>query len=163
MSGSGLHAYAPLLLHLLLAIGLAGALTAVSVLIGWRRPNRAKLQAYECGMEPTGDAREPFSVKFYLVAVVFILFDVEAIFLYPWAYIFRRLRWYGFAEMMIYIAILLVGYLYLWKKGARDWHKQAAHTGFEIVTESSSQNTNVVAERLRAWNSKAVAEVIQFR
>ncbi len=89
MSGSGLHAYAPLLLHLLLAIGLAGALTAVSVLIGWRRPNRAKLQAYECGMEPTGDAREPFSVKFYLVAMVFILFDVEAIFLYPWAYIYK--------------------------------------------------------------------------
>src|SRR5258708_39043852 len=90
MSGSGLHAYAPLLLHLLLAIGLAGALTAVSVLLGWRRPNRAKLQAYECGMEPTGDAPEAFSVKFYLVAMVFILFDVEAIFPYPWAYIFKN-------------------------------------------------------------------------
>jgi NADH-quinone oxidoreductase subunit A len=74
-------------------------------------------------MEPTGDAREPFSVKFYFVAMVFILFDVEAIFLYPWAYIFRSLRWYGFVEMMIYIAVLLVGYLYLWKKGALDWHK----------------------------------------
>jgi NADH-quinone oxidoreductase subunit A len=129
MSGSGLHAYAPLLLHLLIAAVLAGALTAVSVLVGWRRPTRAKLQPYECGMEPTGDAREPFSVKFYLVAMVFILFDVEAIFLYPWAYIFRDMaikpetRWYGFGEMMLYIAILLVGYLYLWKKGALDWHK----------------------------------------
>jgi NADH-quinone oxidoreductase subunit A len=123
MTDSGLHTYAPLLLHLLIATGLAAALTVVSVLVGWRRPNRAKLQAYECGMEPTGDAREPFSVKFYLVAMVFILFDVEAIFLYPWAYIFRSLRWYGFVEMMIYIAVLLVGYLYLWKKGALDWHK----------------------------------------
>ncbi len=129
MSGSGLHTYAPLLLHLLIAAALAGALTAVSVLVGWRRPSRAKLQPYECGMEPTGDAREPFSVKFYLVAMVFILFDVEAIFLYPWAYIFRDMamkpetRWYGFGEMMLYIAILLVGYLYLWKKGALDWHK----------------------------------------
>ncbi len=129
MSGSGLHTYAPLLLHLLIAAVLAGALTAVSVLVGWRRPTRAKLQPYECGMEPTGDAREPFSVKFYLVAMVFILFDVEAIFLYPWAYIFRDMamkpqtRWYGFGEMMLYIAILLVGYLYLWKKGALDWHK----------------------------------------
>jgi len=129
MSGSGLHTYAPLLLHLLIAGVLAGALTAVSVLVGWRRPTRAKLQPYECGMEPTGDAREPFSVKFYLVAMVFILFDVEAIFLYPWAYIFRDMamkpqtRWYGFGEMMLYIAILLVGYLYLWKKGALDWHK----------------------------------------
>jgi NADH-quinone oxidoreductase subunit A len=123
MSDSGLHTYAPLLLHLLIAAALAGTLTIVSVLVGWRRPTRAKLQAYECGMEPTGDAREPFSVKFYLVAMVFILFDVEAIFLYPWAYIFRSLRWYGFVEMMIYIAILMVGYLYLWKKGALDWHK----------------------------------------
>jgi NADH-quinone oxidoreductase subunit A len=123
MSSSGLHTYAPLLLHLLIAAVLAGALTVVSVLVGWRRPTRAKQQPYECGMEPTGDAREPFSVKFYLVAMVFILFDVEAIFLYPWAYIFRSLRWYGFVEMMIYIAILLVGYLYLWKKGALDWHK----------------------------------------
>src|SRR5260370_38497121 len=89
MSGSGLHAYAPLLLYLLLAVALAGALTAVSVHVGWRRPNRAKQQAYECGMDPTGDARQPFSVKFYLVAMVFILFDVEAIFLYPWPYIYR--------------------------------------------------------------------------
>jgi NADH-quinone oxidoreductase subunit A len=130
MSASGLHAYAPLLIHLLLAIALAGALTSVSVLIGWRRPNRAKLQAYECGMEPTGDARSPFSVKFYLVAMVFILFDVEAIFLYPWAYIYRDMfkishsfGVYGFVEMLVYIAILLVGYIYLWKKGAFDWHK----------------------------------------
>ena len=108
----------------------AGALTAASVLVGWRRPSRAKQQAYECGMEPTGDAREPFSVKFYLVAMVFILFDVEAIFLYPWAYIYRDMvkqsigmGRYGFFEMLIYIAILLVGYIYLWKKGAFDWHK----------------------------------------
>ncbi len=122
MSGSDLHAYAPLVIQLLIAIVLAGALTSVSVLVGWRRPNRAKQQPYECGMDPTGDARQPFPVKFYLVAMIFILFDVEAIFLYPWAYIFRSLGWYGFVEMMLYIAILLVGYFYLWKKGALDWH-----------------------------------------
>ena len=73
-------------------------------------------------MLPTGDAREPFSVKFYLVAMLFILFDVEAIFFYPWAYVFRELRLFGFVEMMLYIGILLVGYLYLWKKGALDWN-----------------------------------------
>jgi NADH-quinone oxidoreductase subunit A len=123
MSGSGLQTYAPLVLQLLLAVVLASLLVSLSWLIGWRRPNRAKLQAYECGMEPTGDAREPFSVKFYLVAMVFILFDVEAIFLYPWAFVFRQLKLYGFVEMMVYIAILLVGYVYLWKKGALDWHK----------------------------------------
>jgi NADH-quinone oxidoreductase subunit A len=128
MTDSGIQAYAPLLVHLLIASALAGALTALSVLVGWRRPSRAKQLPYECGMEPTGDAREPFSVKFYLVAMVFILFDVEAIFLYPWAYIYHDLiklgvGLYGFAEMMVYIAILLVGYFYLWKKGALDWHK----------------------------------------
>ena len=123
MSGSGLQAYAPLVLQLLIAVVLASLLVSLSALIGWRRPNKAKQTAYECGMEPTGDAREPFSVKFYLVAMVFILFDVEAIFLYPWAYVFRELKLYGFVEMMIYIAILLVGYVYLWKKGALDWHK----------------------------------------
>lgn len=123
MSSSGLQAYAPLVLQLLIAGILASLLVSLSALVGWRRPNRAKTQAYECGMEPTGDAREPFSVKFYLVAMVFILFDVEAIFLYPWAYVFRDLKLYGFAEMMLYIAILLVGYFYLLKKGALDWHK----------------------------------------
>jgi NADH-quinone oxidoreductase subunit A len=122
MSDSGIQVYTPLLLHLLIAVFLASAISAASILVGWRRPNRAKQQAYECGMEPTGDARQPFSVRFYLVAMVFILFDVEAIFLYPWAYIFRQLSWYGFGEMMIYIAILMVGYVYLWKKGALDWH-----------------------------------------
>src|SRR5271169_1013381 len=129
MTPSGLHAYVPLLIHLLVAAFLAGALILVSTYIGWRRPNKVKQQPYECGITPTGDAREPFSVKFYLVAMVFILFDVEAIFLYPWAYIFNDLarnietRWFGFIEMMIYVAILLVGYIYLWKKGALDWHK----------------------------------------
>jgi NADH-quinone oxidoreductase subunit A len=130
MSGSGLHAFAPLLIHLIIAVVLASALTLASVAVGWRKPSRAKQMAYECGMEPTGDAREPFSVKFYLVAMVFILFDVEAIFLYPWAYIYRDMfkqslsfGRFGFVEMLIYIAILLVGYIYLWKKGAFDWHK----------------------------------------
>ena len=130
MGSSDLHSYAPLLIHLLIAAALAGMLTAMSVLIGWRRPSRVKQEPYECGVEPTGDAREPFSVRFYLVAMVFILFDVEAIFLYPWAYIYRDMfkishsfGVYGFVEMLIYIAILLVGYIYLWKKGAFDWHK----------------------------------------
>ncbi len=123
MNDSGLHAYGPLVIQLLVATALAGIIASLSKLVGWRRPNKAKLQAYECGMEPTGDAREPFSVKWYLVAMVFLVFDVEAIFLWTWAYVFRALGWYGFVEMMIYIAILLVGYFYLWKKGALDWHK----------------------------------------
>src|SRR5246500_529450 len=126
MNPSGLDAYVPLLIHLLVAAFLATALITISTVIGWRRPNKAKSQPYECGITPTGDAREPFSVKFYLVAIVFILFDVEAIFLYPWAFIFKSLRWFGFVEMLLYIGILLVGYFYLWKKGALDWNRPAA-------------------------------------
>ncbi len=127
MNASFLQSYAPLLIHLLAAMAISGAILLVSGLVGWRRPSRAKQEPYECGMRPSGDAREPFSVKFYLVAMVFILFDIEAIFLYPWAYVFRDLlrdlRWFGFVEMALYIAILLVGYIYLWKKGALDWNR----------------------------------------
>jgi len=129
MTPTGLQAYLPLVIHLLVAAFLAGMLIALSTLVGWRRPNKAKQQPYECGITPTGDAREPFSVKFYLIAMVFILFDVEAIFLYPWASIFKELahdpktKLFGFMEMMLYVAILLVGYFYLLKKGAFDWNK----------------------------------------
>src|SRR3981189_3998210 len=130
MTGNDLQSYAPLLLPLILAMALSGVLLLLSSLVGWRRPSKVKSQAYECGITPTGDAREPFSVKFYLVAMIFILFDVEAIFLYPWAYIYKDMfkisysfGVYGFVEMLVYIAILLVGYIYLWKKGAFDWIK----------------------------------------
>jgi NADH-quinone oxidoreductase subunit A len=125
MTGNDLQSYAPLLLHLSLAMALSGVLVLLSSLVGWRKPSNIKSQAYECGITPTGDARQPFSVKFYQAAMVFILFDVEAIFLYPWAYIFHELRWFGFVEMTLYIGILLVGYFYLWKKGALDWNRPA--------------------------------------
>jgi NADH-quinone oxidoreductase subunit A len=122
MKESELSAYGPLLLQFVLAAGLAGVIVALSTLVGRHRRSRAKDQAYECGIRPTGDAREPFSVQFYLVAMLFILFDIEAIFLYPWALVYRDLRWFGFTEMAIYIAILLTGYIYLWKKGALNWN-----------------------------------------
>src|SRR5580658_6366076 len=112
MTGNLAQSYVPLLIHILFAMGLAGLLLLTSWAIGRRRPNRAKGEAYECGVPPTGDAREPIPVKFYLVAMVFILFDVEAVFLYPWAFVFRELRWFGFTEMLLYIAILLAGYVY---------------------------------------------------
>jgi NADH-quinone oxidoreductase subunit A len=121
MNDNSLAPYAPLLIHIVGACIVAGALVLLSWAVGLRRPTRAKLQAYECGINPTGDAREPFSVKFYLVAMLFILFDVEAIFLYPWALVYRDLRLFGFVEMLLYILILLAGYIYLWKKGAFDW------------------------------------------
>jgi NADH-quinone oxidoreductase subunit A len=113
--------YLPLLIHFLVACLLAGAIVMLSWLIGERKPTRAKLSPYECGMTPQGDARERFSVKFYLVAMLFILFDVEAVFLYPWAVILRELKMFGFWEMLVYIGIVLVGFFYIWKKGVLDW------------------------------------------
>ena len=123
MTGNHLKSYAPLLIHFLLAAGLAGIILLLSTFVGQRRRSRAKMEAYECGMHLTGDAREPFSVKFYLVAMIFILFNVEAIFLYPWAYVYRELGWFGFVEMLLFILIVLAGYIYLWKKGALDWNR----------------------------------------
>jgi NADH-quinone oxidoreductase subunit A len=113
--------YLPLLIHFLVVCLLAGANVTLSWLIGYRKPTRAKLSPYECGMTPQGDARERFSVKFYLVAMLFILFDVEAVFLYPWAVILRELKMFGFWEMLVYIGIVLVGFFYVWKKGVLDW------------------------------------------
>ena len=93
----------------------------MSSLIVPRRSNRVKMSAYECGVDPVGDARDRFSIKFYLVAVLFILFDIEAVFLYPWAVAFRRLGLYGLVEMLLFIGILLIGYVYVLKKRALEW------------------------------------------
>jgi NADH-quinone oxidoreductase subunit A len=121
--------YLPLLIHFVLASALAGALVLLSRVIGYRRPTRAKLSPYECGVTPVGDARGRFSVKFYLVAMLFILFDVEAVFLYPWAVILRQLKLFGFCEMLVYIAIVLVGFFYIWKKGVLDWGEPSVLPG----------------------------------
>ena len=113
--------YIPVLLFLLVAIAFAGGTIGLSSIIVPRRRNAVKNSAYECGVEPVGDARERFSIKFYLVAVLFILFDIEAVFLYPWAVAFNQLGLYGLIEMVLFIVILLVGYVYLLKKRALEW------------------------------------------
>lgn len=119
--------YIPLLLQILVAIGLGTGMVAASWFIGRHRPSRVKNSAYECGIIPEGDARGRFSVKFYMVAMLFILFDVEIVFMVPWAVIFRRLpaitgsRMFGFWEMVVYIGFLAVGLLYIFRKGVLDW------------------------------------------
>jgi NADH-quinone oxidoreductase subunit A len=97
-----------------------------SSLIGQKKPSKVKLAPYECGCEPVGTARERFSIKFYIIAMLFILFDIECVFLYPWAVIFKKFIKAGFGafvfgEMMVFIIILFVGYIYVWKKGALEW------------------------------------------
>ena len=113
--------YLVILLMLGVVVLLAGGMIALSYLLGQHRPSRVKLSPYECGMIPTGDARQRFSVKFYLVALVFILFDVEIVFLYPWAVIFHELRMFGFLEMLLFLLLVGAGFAYLWKMGVLDW------------------------------------------
>jgi len=113
--------YFPVLLQILLAGATAGALVTLSWLLGQRKRSRQKDTPYECGIAPTGSARERFSVKFYLVAIVFILFDIEAVFLYPWVVVYRDLKFFGFFEMLLFIVLIVAGFFYIWKKGALDW------------------------------------------
>src|SRR5438067_10037477 len=106
---------------MIVAFLIAAAIVLLSGWLGKHRPNRVKLQPYECGIAPTGDARQRFSVKFYLVAMLFILFDIEAIFLYPWAVVFKQLKMFGFLEMLIFVILILAGFFFIWKKGVLDW------------------------------------------
>ena len=113
--------YLPLLVHLVITFGLAGIFILLTTLVGRHRYTRQKFVPYESGMNPVGDARERFSVKFYMVAMIFILFDVEAVFLYPWAIILRDLKMFGFWEMLIYVVVIMSGFWYIWKKGVLNW------------------------------------------
>jgi NADH-quinone oxidoreductase subunit A len=121
MPTSYAETYFPVLIQILIAIAVAGGMIGASALLGQHVRDAVKFSPYESGMKPVGNARERFSVKFYLVAMVFILFDVEAIFLYPWAVVYRELKLFGFFEMLLFILIVLCGYFYIWKKGVLDW------------------------------------------
>jgi len=104
---------------------IAAALIVISYSFGKRVRNKVKDTPYESGIVPTGDARGRFSVRFYLVAMLFIVFDIEAIFLYPWAVVYRELKMFGFIEMLVFVVLILSGFFYIWKKGALDWAPQA--------------------------------------
>jgi NADH-quinone oxidoreductase subunit A len=117
----------PVLLQAILAGVIAAALVTLSFAIGKRLRNKVKDMPYECGISPTGDAQHRFSVKFYLVAMLFILFDIEAIFLYPWAVVFKQLKMFGFLEMLTFVILILAGFFFIWKKGVLDWaHSELA-------------------------------------
>jgi NADH-quinone oxidoreductase subunit A len=126
--------YIPILIVFIFVAGFAVTNIVLSHVVGKRKNTRAKLMPYECGMDPVGSAHQRFSVKFYLIAMLFILFDIEAVFLLPWAVVFRTMvnaltlngqpaRSFVFFEMMIFVAVLLVGYVYVWKKGLFEWNR----------------------------------------
>ncbi len=116
--------YFPVLVQIAIAVLVATALVVLSAVLGKHVKSRVKDSPYESGIAPTGSARERFSVKFYLVAIVFILFDIEAVFLYPWAVVYRELKLFGFVEMLLFIVLVLSGFFYIWKKGALDWSQE---------------------------------------
>jgi NADH-quinone oxidoreductase subunit A len=116
-----LNAYIPIFIFLLVAIGFAFVTLLMSQLVSSKKYNKVKLEPYECGIEPQTDARDRYSVRYYLIAMLFVIFDVETVFMFPWAVIMDKLAVFGLIEMIVFLAILVAGYAYAWKKGALEW------------------------------------------
>jgi NADH-quinone oxidoreductase subunit A len=116
-----MQAWLSILLMIALGAGFAAFSVFLSTLLGPKKPTPEKLAPYECGMPPVGNARERQSVKFYLTAMIFLLFDIEVAFLYPWAMALRDLGWSGFIQVVLFMGLLTFGYIYVWRKGALDW------------------------------------------
>lgn len=121
MSGEILIDYLPVLVFMGLALFMAVAAMALSLVLGRRNPYKDKNAPYECGFEPFSDARARFDIRFYLVAILFIIFDIEVAFLFPWAVVLKEIGWAGFGSMMLFLGVLTVGFVYEWKKGALEW------------------------------------------
>ena len=113
--------YLPILVFIALAVGLSAVIVIASLLAARQKPDSEKLSPYECGFEPFTDARQRFDVRFYLVAILFIIFDLEVAFLFPWAVSLGKIGMLGFWSMMIFLGILTIGFIYEWKKGALEW------------------------------------------
>ncbi|MFB3853251.1 MAG: NADH-quinone oxidoreductase subunit A [Vicinamibacterales bacterium] len=116
-----LQGYVPIFLFVLVAIGFALSALILAWLVRPERYNKVKLEPYECGIEVTTDARDRYSIRYYLVAMLFVIFDVETVFMFPWAVIMDQLALFGLIEMMVFLIILVVGYFYAWRQGALEW------------------------------------------
>ena len=116
-----MHAWLPIIVMIAMGAGFAVVNIGLGKLVAPQRPTPEKEAPYECGMPPVGDARDRHPVKFYLVAMIFLLFDIEIAFLYPWALAVRELRWTGFFQLIVFFLLLLAGYVYVWRKGVLDW------------------------------------------
>jgi NADH-quinone oxidoreductase subunit A len=128
-----LENYIPILILLGVAIGLAFVLMILSRILGPHRPNKHKLNPYESGMDPVGQARERYSISFYLIAMEFIVFDLEVVFIYPWAVRYLELGFGTFMAMVVFIVILLIGLVYTLKKGTLDWDTKKLETSKEVI------------------------------
>lgn len=121
MDTSYLGNYFPIIIFLIVAMGLSALMVAAAYLVGRQNPDKEKNSPYECGFEPFDDARRRFDVRFYLVAILFIIFDLEVAFLFPWAVSLGKIGVFGFWSMMGFLGILTIGFIYEWKKGALEW------------------------------------------
>jgi len=113
--------YVPIFIFAAVVAVLIPVTLMVAKLVRPQNPGRIKLMPYECGVDPIGDSRQRYTVRFYIVAILFVIFDVETVFLFPWAVQYKQLGMFGFVEMMVFLAILVVGYVWIWKKGALEW------------------------------------------
>ena len=116
-----LSPYIPIAIFVVVATGFALFTLIVSTVLHPRKYNKVKLEPYECGIEPATDARDRYSIRYYLVAMLFVIFDVETVFMFPWAVVLDRLALFGLIEMFLFILILVIGYVYAWRKGALEW------------------------------------------
>jgi NADH-quinone oxidoreductase subunit A len=147
--------YLPIAIMGVLAVVFAAGSMAASRALGPHRPNAVKLSAYECGNDPVRLPRgEKFSVKFYVVAMLFIIFDVETIFLFPWAVTFRQLGLFGLAEMAVFIALVFVGYLYIWRKGGLDWADEVTPVESEALVRAELEAAGHAPEELGAVGAR---------
>ena len=152
MPNSYTELYFPVLVQAIIAMALAAGLLSVSFLLGRRCGTGSKTCRTNRGIVPTGDARQRFSVKFYLVAMLFILFDIEAIFLYPWVVVYRELKMFAFVEMLVFVVLILSGFFYIWKKGALDW------SGADL---SSRKQLNTLACYPKLCESTPIAAAVE--
>ncbi len=142
-----------ILLLAVIGVGFGIVSVVISRFLGPRNPTPEKLAAYECGMPPVGDARERQSVKFYLIAMIFLLFDIEVAFLYPWALAMRDLSWPGLIQIVVFFLILVVGYIYIWRKGVLDWGPE-----FDPDYKHAPEARPGCREEIPLWDSKLITK-----
>jgi NADH-quinone oxidoreductase subunit A len=146
-----LREYLPIGIMLVLSAGFVGVALGLSWLLAPRRADPVKDAPYECGVEPVGDARMRHSVRFYVVAMLFIIFDLETVFLYPWAVSYKKLGLFGLVEMVVFLAILMVGYVYVWRRGALNWSEQAEVDAALLQETGAYQATGTFGPRGRLY------------
>src|SRR5688500_9113557 len=134
-----LQSYLPIVVFIGVALAIGGALLVAPFIVAYKQPDSEKLSAYECGFAAFDDARMKFDVRFYLVAILFIIFDLEVAFLFPWAVVFKEIGWFGFWSVMIFLGVLTIGFFYDWREGALEWDCSSERRSSTIRIRAASR------------------------